>query len=188
VYQVDGVLDCTVLENKSNASITEKGVSLISHSVAVCVYGGNDTDIAEAIYNKLDAGCGTNGGTTVSYTSDDGVVNTYNIVRPTPTPVYITVEINATLTTPSTVSDDIKNAIINDALGNDPNSGNTRCGMGQTIYASRFTVAAVKTAGVSDLVSLTIGWSASPTGNVITTDADVEPIFDADNIEVIIND
>lgn len=188
VYQVDGVLDCKVLENKTDASVTEKGVSLISHSVAVCVYGGNDTDIAETIYNKLDAGCGTNGGTTVSYTSEDGVVNTYKIVRPTPTPVYISVEINKTSTTPSTVANDIKNAIIADALGNDPNSGNTRCGLGQTIYASRFTVATVKTAGVSDLVSLYIGWSASPTGNSITTNANVEPVFDASNIEVTINE
>ena len=187
VYQVDGVLDCKVLENKTDSTVTTEGISLISHSVAVCVYGGNDTDIAEAIYNKLDAGCGTNGSTTVSYTSDDGVVNTYKIVRPTPTPVYISVEINATPTTPATVSDDIKNAIIADALGNDPNSGNTRCGLGQTIYASRFTVATVKTAGVSDLVSLYIGWAASPTGNSITTDANIEPVFDADNIEVTIN-
>lgn len=188
VYQVENVLDCLVLENKTDSTVTKQGVSLISHSVAVCVYGGEDDDIAETIYNKLDAGCGTNGNTDVSFTSSDGVVNNYKIVRPTPTPVYISVTINKTAQTPATVTQDIKNAIINDANGSDANSGNTRCGMGQIIYASRFTVAIVKTAGVNDLESVYIGFSAGPSGNSVTMDADEEPIFDEDNIEVIINE
>ena len=96
IASIDGVLDCLVLENKSNASTTIQGVSLISHSVAICVYGGADEAIAEMIYNKLDAGCGTNGGTTVTYTSSDGVPNSYQIVRPTPTNLYVEVTINET--------------------------------------------------------------------------------------------
>lgn len=188
VYEVDGVLDCLVLENKTNSIVTKKGVTLYPHSVAICVYGGADADIAETIYNKLDAGCGVNGNTDISYTSPDGVVNNYKIVRPTPTPVYISVTITRTTQTTATVAQDIKNAILSDANGNDVNSGNTRCGLGQTIYASRFTVAIVKTAGVNDLESVYIGLSASPTGNSITLDADEEPIFSADNIEVTIND
>ena len=60
--------------------------------------------------------------------------------------------------------------------------------MGQTIYASRFTVAIVKSAGVNDLESVYIGLTASPAGNSVTMDADMEPIFDADNIEVVINE
>ena len=188
VYQVENVLDCLVLENKTDSTVTKQGVSLISHSVAVCVYGGEDDDIAETIYNKLDAGCGTNGNTDISFTSSDGVVNNYKIVRPIPTPVYISVTINKTSQTPATVTQDIKNAIINDANGQDVNSGNTRCGMGQTIYASRFTVAIVKSAGVNDLESVYIGLTASPAGNSVTMDADMEPIFDAENIEVVINE
>ena len=188
VYQVENVLDCIVLENKTDSTVTKQGVSLISHSVAVCVYGGEDDDIAETIYNKLDAGAGTNGNTDISFTSPDGVVNNYKIVRPSPTPVYLSVTINKTAQTPATVTQDIKNAIINDANGSDANSGNTRIGMGQTIYASRFTVAIVKTAGVNDLESVYIGTSASPTGNSVTMDADEEPIITADNIEVTINE
>lgn len=188
VYQVDGVLDCLVLENKTDSTVTKQGVSLISHSVAVCVYGGEDDDIAETIYNKLDAGCGTNGNTDITFTSSDGVVNNYKIVRPGATPVYISVTINKTAQTPATVTQDIKNAIIADANGNDTNSGNTRIGVGQTIYASRFTVAIVKTAGVNDLESVYIGTSASPTGNSVTMDADEEPVITAATIEVTINE
>lgn len=187
VASVNDVLDCLVLENRTDSTVTKQGVSLISHSVAICVYGGSDTDIAEAIYKKLDAGCGTNGSAQVSYVSEDGATNTYNIVRPTATSIYITVEINETVTTVSTVVDDIKNAIINDFNGNDVNSGNARRGCGDTIYASSFSVAVVKTAGIADLVSITIGRSASPTGNYVTMDADEEPIVDASTISVIIN-
>ena len=188
VYQVENVLDCLVLENKTDSTVTKQGVSLISHSVAVCVYGGENDDIAETIYNKLDAGCETNGNTSISYTSPDGAVNNYSIVRPTPTPVYISVTINKTSQTAATVVSDIKNAILADAQGTDENSGNTRCGMGQTIYASRFTVAIVKTAGVNDLESVYIGTTVSPTGNSVTMDADEEPTFDAAQIEVTINE
>ena len=187
IATIGEVLDCLVLENKSNASVTIQGVSLISHSVAICVYGGTDEAIAEMIYNKLDAGCGTNGGTTVTYTSEDGVPNSYRLVRPAPTNVYIKVKINETSTTPATIEDDIKNALLDDFNGLDANSGNLRRGMGQTIYASSFSVALIKTAGVTDLVEAEIGLTNSSLGNVVTLNADQEPILDADNISVVIN-
>jgi hypothetical protein len=187
IATINGVLDCLVLENRTDGTVTKQGVSMISHSVAMCVYGGADNDIAEVIYNKLDAGCGTNGGTTVTYVSEDGVPNSYQIVRPTPTSVYIKVTINETASTPSTIVVDIQNAIINDFNGEDVNSGNVRRGMGQTIYASSFSVATIKTAGVSDLVSIEIGLTAGSVGNSITLDANQEPVITADNISVVIN-
>lgn len=182
-----GVLDCLILENRKDEPTTIQGINLIGHSVAIVVYGGADVDIAEAIYNKLDAGCGTNGDNQVTFISDDGSYNTYNIVRPTPTPVHIAVEINETTLTPATITQDIKDAIYNDFIGADVNSGNTRVGAAQTIYASRFSVATIKTAGVTDLISINIGWSANPTGTVITADANIEPTISKDNITVTIN-
>ena len=183
----DGVIDCLVLENKTDSTVTKQGVSLISHSIAACVYGGEDDKIAETIYNKLDAGCGTNGNTTVTYISpEDNAVNTYSIVRPTPTDVYIAVTIHQNSSTPESIVNDIKKAVYDDFNGNDVNSGNTRRGMGQTIYASSFSVALIKTAGVTDLESVYIGLAASPTDNYVTMDADKEPILSLDNITVTV--
>ena len=186
LYTIEGVVDCLVLENKGDTSVTKQGVTLISHSVAICIYGGSDDDIAEMIYNKLDAGCGTNGSTTVTYVSEDNATNTYQIVRPTPTNLYVAVTLNQTPLTLQSVVDDVKQAIYNDFLGNDPNSQNTRRGCGQTIYASSFSVAIIKTAGVTDLVSIYIGRTSSPSDNAVTMDADEEPILDIDNITVTI--
>lgn len=179
-----GVLDCLVLENKTNSSVTKLGVTIAPHSVAICIYGGTDDDIAECIYNKLDAGCGTTGETQVSYTSSDNVVNSYNIIRPAATNIYITVTLNKTANTQSTVVEDVQNAIYNDFYGNDENSGNTRRKCGSTIYASSFSVAVIKTAKVTDLVSIYIGVTSSPADNAITLNADEEPVIDLANITV----
>lgn len=179
-----GVLDCLVLENKTNSSVTENGVAIDPHSVAICVYGGENEDIAECIYNKLDAGCGTVGETQVEYTSSDNVKNTYNIIRPTATSLYVEVTLNKTASTQSTVIEDVQNAIYNDFYGNDPNSGNTRRKCGSTIYASSFSIAIVKTAGVSDLVSVYIGRTQPVGDNAVTMDADEEPVIELDNIVV----
>ena len=186
IAALDGVIDCLVLENKTDSTVTKQGVSLISHSIAACVYGGTDDAIAQTIYNKLDAGCGTNGNTTVTYTSDDGAVNTYSIVRPTATDIYIAVTIHQNSSTPESIVNDIKQAVFDDFNGNDVNSGNTRRGMGQTIYASSFSVALIKTAGVTDLESIYIGLASSPSDNYVTMDADKEPVLSLDNITVTV--
>ena len=186
LYALDGVIDCLVLENRTSASTTKKGVTLTSHSVAVCIYGGNDTDIAETIYNKLGAGCDTNGGTTVVYTSEDGTDNEYLIIRPTPTNIYIQVQINLNSSTPANIIELIKQAVYNDFVGLDVNSGNVRRGCGQDIYASSFSVCIIKTAGVTDLVAIGIGLNDSSYTNVVTVNADEEPIITKENISVVI--
>ncbi len=183
---IDGVVDCLVLENKTDYVVVKKNVVLPGHSVGICIYGGQDDDIAEMIYNKLDAGCGTAGNTEVNYTDD--TVNNYWIYRPTTKNVYITVEINRTETMVSTVVDDIKNAVYADFYGNDTNSDNPRVGLGQKIFASRFSVAIIKTAGVTDLVSIKLGWNTTSIGQSLTINADTEPVLDIDNITVIINE
>lgn len=185
---LEGVLDCLVLENKSDVTVTKQGVSLISHSVAICIYGGEDDEIAETIYNKLDAGCGTNGETTVTYISEDMAVNNYQIIRPTPTNLYIDVTIQQTPSTPQDIVTLIKQAVYNDFNGNDLNSGNLRRGCGDIIYASSFSVALIKSAGVTDLESISIGKAYPPSSNSIVMDADEEPVLDMDNITVTMLD
>jgi uncharacterized phage protein gp47/JayE len=187
---LDGVVDCTVLENPTDSSVTKNSVTIPAHSVAICIYGGADADIAETIYMKKDAGCGTTGGTTVSYTATDfgNATYSYEIVRPTPTDVHIEVEINKTDQTSATVEQDIIDAVIGDFLGNDTNSGNTRVGLAQTVYASRFSVAVIKTAGVQDLVGITIGLGSGSMGAGIDIPGDVEPTISSADITVTINE
>lgn len=187
---LDGVLDCRVLENPTDSEIMLNGVGIPAHSVAMCVYGGADADIAKTIYEKKDAGCGTTGNATVSHVATDfgNAVYDYQIVRPTPTDVHIEVVVNRTQQTSATVEQDVIDAVIGDFLGSDPNSGNTRVGLAQTVYASRFSVAVIKTAGVQDLVSISIGLGTGSMGAVIDIPGNIEPTISSSDITVTVND
>ena len=57
--EVKNVSAVLVLENVTSTPTTLSGVTVAGHSVYISIYGGDNTDIARAIYNKLDAGCGT---------------------------------------------------------------------------------------------------------------------------------
>jgi len=184
VAAVDGVLDSVVLENSTNDAAEMFGVSVDAHSILVSVYGGDGTDIAEAIYRKKDAGCGTTGNTVVSYSDPDfnNAVYTYNILRPTVTPVKMTVTIKQTATTPSTIIQAIHAALIAEFYGQ---NNNPRVGMAQTVYASRFYPAVIN-AGAAEFVSLELALGSGTLGDVITTNADQEPTLAADDITVVI--
>lgn len=184
IAQVDGVLDCVVMENATNAQITVHGVNIDPHSICASVYGGDGTDIAEAIYRRKDAGCGTTGDTVVSYVDADynNAVYTYNILRPTPTAVKITVTIKQTDATPASIAEDIKTALVADFYGQ---GNNARVSTAATLYASRFYPVVIA-AGVSDFVSLEIALGSGSLASYIDIDADQEPTLSEDDITVVI--
>lgn len=135
VLALDGVIACTVLENITNQAITSYGVTLTSHSIGVCVYGGESEDIAKAIYKKKDAGCGTSGTDTVSYVDSEYPDETYEykIFRATAERIYI--KITSYQKISEEVQEDLREAIIADFNGE---GSNARATMAQTLYASRF--------------------------------------------------
>jgi len=180
---IDGVADVEVLENATATSLTVKGVSVSPYSVAICVYGGLGADIAEAIYNKKSAGCGTTGSTVVSYT-DTSISQTYsyNIVRPTATDVLFTVQIDASVSNPQDVVSRVKNAIISDFNGT---GDNPRVGLGMTVFVSRFYSAIMKS-GVAGLLSVKLGYTSQSLADSLTINADIEPITTVSDITVSI--
>lgn len=109
LLSTDGVLDAYVWSNRTGVAV-EKGTtsfSVLPHSTYVCVYGGADADVAEAIFNTYNPGANLNGDTT--YTLYDT-----NYAQPYPeyemqwqtaktTPVYIKVVIDSTLNPPSDI-------------------------------------------------------------------------------------
>lgn len=181
-----GVLDLQVLENRGDSAATFWGVSVPGHSVAVCIYGGSNAAIAEALYNKLGNGCGTTGGTSISYTADNGAVYQYQILRPSTSVFKVKVTIRRTSSTPGTIVADLQSAIVADFYGTDENSGNTRVGLAQTVYASRFSVAAIKTAGVADLVGITVALGSGAFSSYVDIPANIEPVLTAANVTVVI--
>lgn len=182
---LDGVVDCLVMENATSASTTVSGVTIPAHSVAISIYGGTDSDIAETIYQKKSAGCGTTGGTQVTYTDQETqATHTFNIIRPTTQDVSVVVNVDYSLALSATYIQDIKDAILADFNGENTDSGNTRIGMGQTVYASRFTTAVLITAGVRSLKSITIALNGGAASDSILIPGNVQPVMSESDITV----
>jgi hypothetical protein len=74
IYNADeNVSSCIVLENGYGHSAVKQGVTLPPHSVYICVYGGDDDKIAEAIYNTKTVGA--------QYTRTAGTAQVVNKVK-----------------------------------------------------------------------------------------------------------
>lgn len=188
IGNIPGVVDLVILENITNDPIFEWGVTINGHSVFIGVYGGDDTEIAEAIYRKKDAGCGTDGNTEIIYVDTTiknyrgGLTNTYHIERPTPLDFYVQVTLRKTITTPATVIEDVKAAVLSNFNGT---AGADRVRMAAVCYASRF-YCTVGEAGVQDILSIKLSVDGSTWLDEITVNADRIPVLSADNIFVIV--
>ena len=189
IANLPDVLDVAILENIGNDPIVSWGVTIPGHSVWIAVTGGTDSEIAEAIYRKKDAGCGTAGNTQIGYQDAElpGMpIYTYRIERPAPLAFAVRVTLRLTPTTPQDIKQKIKDAVLADFNGAGPHD-NLRVGTAQEVYASRFYCAVIG-AGVQNLVSIELAAPATggTWGPSVTVNADQSPVLDADNIQVII--
>jgi uncharacterized phage protein gp47/JayE len=66
LYTVEGVRSLAFRENTTDDPIVIEGVTLVPHSIYVCIDGGIDLDVARMLLRKKSIGAGWNGTTTVS--------------------------------------------------------------------------------------------------------------------------
>ena len=79
------------LYNNTTGSTDANGIP--GHSICMCVIGGENAEIAKAIYNKKSPGCGTYGDTTVTVTDVFGNNNTVKFERPDAVALSIAISI-----------------------------------------------------------------------------------------------
>lgn len=188
IADLNNVVAVLVLENTTNADKTIKGVTLAGHSVYISVYGGDNTDIARAIYNKIDGGVGTQGNTMLTYNpASDNIADqpdalyTYYIERPDTVETAVKVTVSDDETTGLTNA--IKEAVVENFNGN---SSFRRVKMGDTLYASRFYADVIK-AGVTMLENIEIKYP-SATGSYadsIDIPASELPTISVDDVTVV---
>jgi uncharacterized phage protein gp47/JayE len=185
---LSGVLDVRVLENIGPDPVVKYGVTVPGHGVTVCIYGGEDDDIAGTIYRKKDAGCDTGGNTNVVYEAADyhDAVYEYKIMRPATVNFWLNVVLGAGTSLTESIVEAIKTALVDDFYGRNNISLNPRVGLAQTVYASRFYVAVMSLPDVRDLHSIQAALGAGPAGyaDVITINGNQEPVFSAANIVI----
>lgn len=118
IMQVDNVISARVIDNGESEAKIVDNISILPHSVYVCVDGGDDTEIATAIFKRKSGGSNWTGLTNQSVTVgvvDETYGDTYNVTfnRPNPIQTYVTVVANSGTTTSADLSGDIQTAISN---------------------------------------------------------------------------
>ena len=180
--ELDGVLDCVVLENYTNNKQTQYSVELDPHSIAVCIVGGDDEAIAETIFRRKSAGCGTNGETEVTFVDTEhfDAVYTYKIIRPTAQTFKVQVSFYSEgLNTD--LQESVKQAIVQDFLGELKNS---RVTLASTVYASRF-YQAIQSVTDTPIQSVQIQLNNGGWQNMIEIPANVSPTLTEDDVSLV---
>lgn len=117
LYALDDVKSLSFRENFTNSTAVIDGVTMLPHSIYVCVDGGTNTDIANTLYDYKTLGCDYNNGASLDpqsvtiITPDSGQSYTAKFDRPDEiiVKIQITVKVQASATNQST---NIKNAIL----------------------------------------------------------------------------
>lgn len=165
VLAVSGVLDAYTNENDTAAPVTIGGFTLAPNSLYVAVAGGDDDDVAHAIWTRKAPGCAYNGNTTVAVEDTNPGLSppypSYNVTfeRPSELAILFSVVILDSPQVPSNAVTLIQDAIIAAFAGVD---GGTRARIGSTILASRFYAPVALLGPWALIQSLTIGSVNAP--------------------------
>ena len=188
VNQIDDVVGCYVVDNKTNVNKIIDDYLLKPHSIYVAVLGGNNQEIAEAIYKSLSAGCDYNGNTQITVVDPHThAKEKVTFMRPTQQNVYIKVNV-FDKDLPDDYENLIKNAVITNFYGQDEQieiagEAVTRAIMGQDIYASRF-LPSILNKNISSLLSVQISLDNQTFSDYVHIKIDKEPYIDESNITV----
>lgn len=112
VYIVEGVKSLSFRENITSLTQTIDGVVMIPHSIYVCVDGGTDQDVANALLANKSLGAGWNGDLSVDVLEPaSGQIYTVKFSRPNEIPILIRVTVRVGSVT-GNPSDLIRGAIV----------------------------------------------------------------------------
>ncbi len=190
IWALPGVTDVFVDDNQADFSV-QKGstnYTFSPHSIYIAVEGGEDSAIGDAILKNKDSGATTLGNTSVSVADSSGnvaepyPVNVYNFNRPTHKDLYFIVNVKQNSNLPSTISDDIKAAMLQTFNGND--GVYTKARIGGYVFASNYYYNIASLSKYLALLSIYVGKSASPTETQITMGYDELPVLSISNIIV----
>ncbi len=174
VLAVDGVLDAYVTENYTGSPLVTGGVTLDPHSLYVAASGGEQADVARAIWTKKAPGCAYNGNTTVTVYDDDPIYTppgipypvTYQI--PDSLPIFFAVTLQDNSAIPTDALTQIQGAIVAAFSGT---GGGTRARIGQPVLASRFYAPIIALGSWAQVLQVQIG-SPNDVGAEVTGSID----------------
>jgi hypothetical protein len=189
VFEVDGVIDAFVYDNFTNSTILYGATNypIPPHSVYVGVAGGLAADIAQAIFNKKDGGCGMTGNTSVVIEDTEGYsypypsyIYQFNI--PSPLPVLFLVRLANSPSLPSDIVALTKAAVIDTLNGT---NGAQRARMGGQIFASNYYAPIAQISSAISIIGIKVG-SVVADQDSLSVGIDQEPNVTEADITVIL--
>lgn len=184
------VIDAYAYENVTDDPIFigSTNYELAPHSLLISVVGGEDQEIANAIWRKKDIGCDMNGDTTVTVVDSEGYSPPYpeyeiTFERPDALPIFVRVELANSPSLPVDIVAQVKAAVIATFLGE---NGGTRVRIGSLLLASKFYPAVINLGPEVSVLSILIGTSGPGALTSILIGVDQAPTIDAANITVVL--
>ena len=118
ILKIDNVISARVYDNGKNVSVTYDNITVLPHSVYVCVDGGDNNEIANAIFHRKSAGSNWTGLTNQSVTVnviDETYGDSYEVIfnRPNTVNIYATISVSAGTATSSSLTEDVTTSISN---------------------------------------------------------------------------
>jgi uncharacterized phage protein gp47/JayE len=163
VLAVDGVTAVSIEENDTTTDNTGSG-GLPPKSFRVMVLGGDDNDIAQAIFDSKPAGIQSYGSSSGTATAGDGTQYTINFERPTQKTIYVDVTVTKDSTYPSDGDTQVETAVISYIGGTDADGvEHTGLGVGDDVIYNKVIDAVMSVQGVVDAV-VKIDLSSPPAG------------------------
>lgn len=173
---VPGVTDVQVYENDTDFT---NSLGVTPHAFMPIVYGGLPTDIAQAIWENQPTGIGSIGDTVVQIADSQGYIHDIGFKRPTPIPIYMTLDISSTGGLPGDAIAQIRQNLVD--------YGRNTYFIGDDVIYSRFYTPINAVPG-HEVNSFKIGTAPSPTGQVnIPVAFDQVATFDPANIIITIS-
>ena len=190
VADVQDVIAVYAIDNKTHEYVTVDSYTLKPHSIYVAVIGGEDKDIANAIYNSVSAGCDYNGNTAYEIIDENtGAHETVLFERPTELDVHIKVTLDNGTELPNNYEQVIKNALHDNFYGEDSlllaGEPILRVVMNDEVYASRF-LPSVLNAGINNVLGVQISLDGETWGSQIHIPIDKNPVLLDENIQIIV--
>lgn len=189
VFNVADVLDVYVIDNPTGSTVNTGPTSfpVLPHSIYIAAVGGLDSDVANAIWAKKDAGCDWNGNTTVTVVDQSGYNYPYptyavKFERPSTLAIKFAVHVVNNAQLPGNASDLIKAAVYARFNGTD---GTSRERIAGTVFASRYYGAVTLAVPTANLIDVMVGTS-SPTLSQVPVGIDQQPTLNLSDITVVL--
>ena len=188
ILSVPNVKSAFVYDNYTNETVVYDTASILPHSVFCCVDGGENEDIAKAIFSVKSAGCGYTGD--ISVQVEDEVFNASYPVkfnRPDPVKIYVSVTVDRGTSASTELEDTIKISVM--AYANGEISGYAGLNIG--VDVSPFEIAAALNVAISgiNVKNLVVGTSEDELStDEIEVHVNQKASVSLENIKVIINE